>query len=75
MNELREVQREGNVLKVGPASPWTDTGLLLDLAIAPAATVVIFQQWHFFLLIQMSVFLYSCTLPGSLCPPNVTYLI
>lgn len=74
MNELREVQRDGDILKVGPASPWTDTGLFLDLASAPAATGVIFQQWHSFLLIQMSVFLYNCTLLGSPCPPNVTYL-
>lgn len=63
MNELREVQRDGDILKVGPASPWTDTGLFLDLA--SAAIDVIFQQWHFFLLIQMSVFLYNCTFLGS----------
>lgn len=70
-----ERHREGTIFKVGPASPWTDTGLLLDLAIAPAATDVIYQLWYFFLLTQMSVFLYNCTLLGSLCPPNVTYLI
>lgn len=74
MNGLRGFRSEC-ILKVGSTSPWTDTGLLLDQAIAAAATDVTDQLRLFFLLIQMSAFLYNCTLPGSLRPLNVTYLI
>lgn len=74
VNGLRGFRSE-YTLKVGPTSLWTDTGLLLGLVIATAATDTTDQLRHFLLLIQMGAFLYNritvsfkCDLSDLRCP-------